>query len=52
MLKNQISSSIENIEPKTELLKQEQKKDIIRKFNSEMTKMKKKLEEQKSFKSD
>lgn len=38
--------------PITEQLQQEQKNDIIRKFNSEMLKQKKKLEEQKSFKGD
>jgi hypothetical protein len=44
-LKNQINNSIDNIIPKTEKLKQEQEKDIIRKFNTELTKMKKRLEE-------
>ena len=38
--------------PKKEQLCQEQEKDIIRKFNSELIKMKKKLEEKKSYKSD
>lgn len=38
--------------PKKEKLCQEQEKEIIRKFNSELNKMKKKLEEQKSSKGD
>jgi len=38
--------------PKKEKLCQEQEKEIIRKFNSELNKMKKKLEEQKSTKGD
>jgi hypothetical protein len=44
-LKTQFIDSIGNIQPKTEKLGQEQQNDIIRKFNSEMIKMKKKLEE-------
>lgn len=52
LLDNQLKKSIENIMPKKEQLCQEQEKDIIRKFNSELIKMKKKLEEQKSYKSD
>jgi hypothetical protein len=38
--------------PKKEKLCQEQEKEIIRKFNSELNKMKKKLEEQKSTKGE
>ena len=52
MLEKQLHDSIENIMPKKEQLCQEQEKDIIRKFNSELIKMKKKLEEQKSYKGD
>ena len=51
-LRGQFKRSVDNIKPKLEKLKQEQQSDIIRKFNSEMLKMKKRLEEQKSFKGD
>jgi hypothetical protein len=51
-LRGQFKRSVDNIGPKLEKLKQEQQSDIIRKFNSEMLKMKKRLEEQKSFKGD
>lgn len=51
-LKKQFLDSVANIDPRVEQMGQEQQKDIIRKFNSEMIKMKKKLEDQKSFKGD
>ena len=51
-LKKQFLDSVEDIDPRVEQMGQEQQKDIIRKFNSEMIKMKKKLEDQKSFKGD
>ena len=44
-LRGQFKRSVDNIKPKLEKLKQEQQSDIIRKFNSEMLKMKKRLEE-------
>lgn len=47
-----INQRIENIAPLTEQLKQEQEKDIKRKFQTEMLKLKKKLDEQKTFAGD
>ena len=52
VLKSELTKSIDNIAPKTEKLKKEQEQDIIRKFQSELVKMKKRLEEQKSYKGD
>ena len=47
-LKGNLDENIEGIQPKIKKLKEEQEKDIIRKFNSELSKMKKKIEERKS----
>ena len=47
-LKEQLNENIEGIQPKTKKLKEEQEKDIVRKFNSELSKMKKKIEERKT----
>ena len=44
-LKKQFLDSVADIDPRVEQMAQEQQKDIIRKFNSEMIKMKKKLED-------
>jgi hypothetical protein len=44
-LKGQLDENIEGIQPKIKKLKEEQEKDIVRKFNSELSKMKKKIEE-------
>ena len=44
-LKKEFLDSVDNIDPRVEQMGQEQQKDIIRKFNSEMIKMKKKLED-------
>jgi hypothetical protein len=43
---------IDDITERVDKLKEEQEKDIIRKFNSELAKMKKKMEERKSSKGD
>lgn len=47
-LKAQLDDNIEGIQSKTKKLKEEQEKDIVRKFNSELSKMKKKIEERKT----
>ncbi len=47
VLKNQLDENIDGIQPKIKKLKEEQEKDIVRKFNSELSKMKKKIEERK-----
>ena len=47
-LKSQLDDNIDGIQPKTKKLKEEQQKDIVRKFNSELSKMKKKIEERKT----
>lgn len=52
VLKNQLDENINGIQPKIKKLKEEQEKDIVRKFNSELSKMKKKIEERKSQKGD
>jgi len=44
-LGNEIKKSIDNIAPKAEKLKKDQESDIMRKFQSELLKLKKKLEE-------
>lgn len=49
---SQIQMVIDSIIPKTQKLKEQQEKDIIRKFNTEMKKMRDAIEEQKSFKGD
>jgi hypothetical protein len=51
-LHSQIQDCIENIGPMTEMLKKEQESDITRRFQTALVKMKKQLEEQKSFKND
>lgn len=51
-LKDQMTENIEGIQPKIKKLKEEQEKDIVRKFNSELSKMKKKIEERKTQKGD
>lgn len=51
-LKDQLHENIDGIQPKTKKLKEEQEKDIVRKFNTELSKMKKKIEERKSQKGD
>eukprot|EP00347_Sterkiella_histriomuscorum_P016962 403351189 len=51
-LKGQLDENIDGIQPKTKKLKEEQEKDIVRKFNSELSKMKKKIEERKTQKGD
>ncbi len=51
-LKGQLDDNIEGIQSKTKKLKEEQEKDIVRKFNSELSKMKKKIEERKTQKGD
>ncbi|CDW74794.1 UNKNOWN [Stylonychia lemnae] len=51
-LKKQLDDNIDGIQPKTKKLKEEQEKDIVRKFNSELSKMKKKIEERKTQKGD
>jgi hypothetical protein len=43
---------IDDITVRVDKLREEQEKDIIRKFNSELAKMKKKIEERKSNKGD
>ncbi len=48
----QILEQIHDITDRVDKLKEEQEKDIIRKFNSELAKMKKKMEERKSSKGD
>ena len=48
----QIQAVIDQIIPKLRKLKDAQEKDIIRKFNTEMKKMRDALEEQKSFLGD
>ena len=44
--------NIDEIQPKTKQLKEDQEKDIVRKFSSEMNKIKKKIEERKTSKGD
>lgn len=51
-LQKKIVDQIEDITERVDKLKEEQEKDIIRKFNSELAKMKKKMEERKSSKGD
>lgn len=51
-LQQKILDEIEGIDNRVTKLKEEQEKDIIRKFNSELAKMKKKIEERKSNKGD
>ena len=51
-LKGQLDDNIDGIQSKTKKLKEEQEKDIVRKFNSELSKMKKKIEERKTQKGD
>ena len=51
-LKVKLDGQIEDIEERVRKLKDEQEKDIIRKFNSELAKMKKKIEERKSSKGE
>jgi hypothetical protein len=51
-LQKGIFEQINDITLRVEKLKEEQEKDIIRKFNSELAKMKKKMEERKSTKGD
>ena len=51
-LKERLYDNIDGIQMKTKKLKEEQEKDIVRKFNSELSKMKKKIEERKSHKGD
>ena len=51
-LQKKIVDQIDDITERVEKLKEEQEKDIIRKFNSELAKMKKKMEERKTSKGD
>lgn len=51
-LKDKFHGSIKNIGPKKEKMKQEQEEDMIRYFNQNLNKWKKKLEDQKSYKGD
>ena len=51
-LKRQLDDNIDGIQSKTKKLKEEQEKDIVRKFNAELSKMKKKIEERKTSKGD
>jgi hypothetical protein len=51
-MQKQIIGEINDITVRVDKLKEEQEKDIIRKFNSELAKMKKKIEERKSNKGD
>jgi hypothetical protein len=51
-MQKQIIGEINDITVRVDKLKEEQEKDIIRKFNSELAKMKKKMEERKSSKGD
>lgn len=51
-LQKKIVDQIEDITERVDKLKEEQEKDIIRKFNSELAKMKKKMEERKTSKGD
>mmetsp|Transcript_15556 Transcript_15556/g.11329 ORF Transcript_15556/g.11329 Transcript_15556/m.11329 type:complete len:90 (+) Transcript_15556:121-390(+) len=51
-LVDQLHENIDGIQAKTKKLKEEQEKDIVRKFNSELSKMKKKIEERKNQKGD
>jgi len=50
-LKGKLDEQIDGVDERIEKLKEEQEKDIIRKFNSELAKMKKKIEERKLKKS-
>ena len=51
-LQKKIVEQIDDITERVDKLKEEQEKDIIRKFNSELAKMKKKMEERKTSKGD
>lgn len=51
-LKDKLDGQIEDIDERVRKLKEEQEKDIIRKFNSELAKMKKKIEERKQSKGE
>ena len=51
-LHSQLMENIDEIQPKTKQLKEDQEKDIVRKFSSEMNKIKKKIEERKTSKGD
>jgi hypothetical protein len=51
-LHEEIEGQIEGIDDRVRALKDEQEKDIIRKFNSEMAKMKKRIEERKTNKGE
>ena len=51
-LQKKIVDQIDDITERVDKLKEEQEKDIIRKFNSELAKMKKKMEERKTSKGD
>ena len=51
-MQSNIESEIGDIGERVKKLKEEQEKDIIRKFDSELAKMKKKIEERKSNKGD
>ena len=51
-LKGKLDGQIDEIDDRVRKLKEEQEKDIIRKFNSELAKMKKKIEERKSNKGE
>lgn len=52
VLHQDIQDSIENIGPKTDMLKKQQESDITRRFQTALVKMKKHLEEQKTFKNE
>jgi uncharacterized protein YukE len=52
VLKNKLDEQIDDIDNRVAKLKEEQEKDIIRKFNSELAKMKKKIEERKTSKGE
>ena len=45
-----MDKQIDDIDERVRKLKEEQEKDMIRKFNSELAKMKKKIEERKTSK--
>jgi len=51
-LKTKLDEQIGDIDERVRKLKEEQEKDIIRKFNSELAKMKKKIEERKTIKGE
>jgi hypothetical protein len=51
-LHDEILNQIDSIDTRVTQLKEEQEKDIIRKYNSELAKIKKRIEERKSNKGE